>query len=249
MIDAHFHYDFTNDSKLDLNNIEKIMNDNSIEKILLHIIDPCLSVKQLCNITWPTNIIPSVMLNPLEKICSLELEKLKNHNIRFVKILPYEQNIDYKDFPKILEYAKKIQEYNMCLVICAAYGSKNIYKTNGIHLAEYLLGNGIISPLIVAHGGMTKVLDTLLLMEEYPNLFMDISFSLYYWWGSTVIQDYAFVIKKMSGKRIFYGSDYPNVTIEQSLNIFKDFCYKYDINSSIQQNILNSNFSELCNSL
>ena len=243
MIDAHFHYNLTSNNLLnDINSIDNIMQENDIQKVLLHIVDYSISVENICNIKWPVKILPSVMLNPFEKESIIELEMLRNHNIRFVKLLPYEQNIFYEDFPLVLEYAKKVEEQKMCLVICAAYGSKKIYRTNGIHLVEYLLRNGIKTPIIVAHGGMPKIFDMMLLMDEYPNLFMDISFTLYYWWGSTIIQDYAFVIKKLSGKRIFYGSDYPYVSIEDSKNIFNEFCSKFEISKDIERDILTNNF-------
>lgn len=245
MIDAHFHYNLASNNLIhDIKSIENILHENDIKKILLHIIDYSIGIENICKINWPSKILPSIMLNPFEKESMTNLEILRNHNIRFVKLLPYEQNIFYEDFPLILEYARKVEEQKMCLVICAAYGSKNIYKTNGIHLVEYLLRNGIKTPIIAAHGGMPKVFDTMLLMEEYPNLFMDTSFTLYYWWGSTIIQDYAFMFKKLSGKRIFYGSDHPNVSIEDSKNAFDKCCEKFLISNDIKNNILENNFEK-----
>lgn len=63
--------------------------------------------------------------------------------------------------------------------------------------------------VILAHAGGSKAMDVLLLMKAFPNIYADISYSLAYYEGSSVIQDMQFLVKKVGAGRIIYGSDFP----------------------------------------
>jgi predicted TIM-barrel fold metal-dependent hydrolase len=81
------------------------------------------------------------------------------------------------------------------------------------------------SRIIVGHMGGHKVLDFLMLAKRYPNLFFDLSYSLLYYRGSSVPQDIVYAIRSLKGQRIFYGSDYPDrpldQTLRESVSVFK----------------------------
>ena len=131
----------------------------------------------------------------------------------------------------------------MALTICGAYGSKDIYATNGVDLAERILHEGFQNPLIIAHAGMVRILDAFSLMREYQNLYVDISFTIPFWWGSHVIQDLYFVAQNMNFERIFWGSDYTNHSFEEALAKFDLFCKKYQISDENRKKMLEENFS------
>ena len=79
---------------------------------------------------------------------------------------------------------------------------------------------------------------------DYEDIFLDLSFSLKFWWGSSVIKDYAFVLKKLEFKRCFYGSDYPYVDFDESIRVFLKFAEKYVFSEDVQESILYRNFIE-----
>lgn len=247
MIDAHFHYNMTGEKYQQsyVEAIEQVMQENRLKSVLLHIIDEHWYEKEAQNLCFPDSIVPSYLLNPLGN-WKEELAVLAEKKVKFIKMLPYEQKIFREHYPQVLEMVQEIEKCKMCFVVCGSYGSEYVYDTNGVEIAAYLLKSGIKSPIVVAHGGMPRVFDCLSLMEVYPNLYMDLAF-LNYWYGSTLIQDYVFVINKLKGERIFWGSDFPYMSLKESLDVFYKICEEYHICEDIKNNILSENFRKFCN--
>ncbi|GAB6100056.1 hypothetical protein JCM16358_19350 [Halanaerocella petrolearia] len=227
-----------------LTNLSNEIKQEQIKKGLLYILDEEWEHHDWFPTNFPHNIIPGVVMDPFSKNIDVKLDKLSKNNVGFLKILPYEQHIFKEDYQEVVEFAKKAEQRNMVLTVCCAYGSSYLYKTNGVELVARLLNEGISSPIIMAHGGMTKVLDAMSLMLEFSNVYMDISFSIAYWWGSRILEDYAFAFEKLNYQRIFYGSDYPYIGFKNSLNYFKKFCDKYNLSSEEQNKILHNNFKK-----
>ena len=74
--------------------------------------------------------------------------------------------------------------------------------------------------IILAHAGGSKAMDVLLVMKAFPNIYVDISYSLVYYGGSSVIPDIEFLVKKAGASRVIYGSDFP----EMGLNDYFHRC-------------------------
>ncbi|SFR58583.1 amidohydrolase family protein [Anaeromicropila populeti] len=244
MIDVHYHYHFCGgEIAEDIKKIGQQLEQYQIEKALLHIISEDSMDKKYYTADWGNRIIPSIMVNPFSKNMENDIKNLSEHGIRFVKLLPYEQMIKREHYDKVANLCKCIEQYGMIVVICGSYGSELIYQTNGVELTEYVLRHHIKSPVILAHGGMVKVLDTLSLMMVYDNLYMDIAYTLPFWWGSSVITDYAFVLHKLNYERTFFGSDAPYYSLEEALHYFELFCSTYHIEQSNKEKLMKTNFN------
>lgn len=79
---------------------------------------------------------------------------------------------------------------------------------------------------IWAHMGAHYVLDFMLVAKRLPNIYFDCSYSLLYFRGSHVPQSMIYAMKSMRFERVFYGSDYPDrsigETLELSLQVFRE---------------------------
>ncbi len=73
--------------------------------------------------------------------------------------------------------------------------------------------------IIWAHMGGHRVLDMLMLAKRLPNVYMDMSYSLLYYRGSSVPKDMVYAMRSMKFRRIFYGSDYPDRPLGDSLSL------------------------------
>lgn len=245
MIDSHLHCDFTEGKKeQQLQLLKKMMLERNITKAVLYLISDRDYEKENYLLDFGTNIIPAMMLDPKDDRVDQKLKKLKKSGIKMLKLLPYEQQLLYEDYDRVCDYALKAQEQDMILTICGAYGSKDVYRTNGVELAAHILDAGFKNPLIIAHGGMVRLLDTHSLMCEYPNLFIDISFTIPYWWGSHVIEDLNFVIQRAEFEHVFWGSDYPNHSFDDALYYFDLFCKKFQITPQNRDKLLSANFEK-----
>lgn len=243
MIDAHIHHHFTVGSEQqELENLKGILKAQGIKKSILYLIDDNDIADKNYMLPFGKRIIPSVMLNPKDRQVSEQLLDIKRAGIKMIKLLPYEQQLYYEDYPLVCDFAQQIQEQKMVLTICGSYGSKDVYKTNGVELAAAVLNSGFTNPLILAHGGMVRQLDAYSLMVEYPNLYMDLSFTIKYWWGSHIIQDIYFTLNKFNFMRAFYGSDYPNMTLKEAREYFDRFCDMFEIAEKDRKKLLEGNF-------
>ncbi len=217
---------------------QKLINKKITEAVVYILDEKVLSI----NIEVPANLIISTVVN-IHNTYMSDLEKAFDKGIKIIKILPYDQKITREEYPNVLEIAESAEGKGMVLTICSTYGSEFLYDTNGIELAVYIK-KGVDVPIILAHGGGPKIFDAMSIALEYENIFLDLSFSLKYWWGSSVIGDYAFALKKLESKRCFYGSDYPYVDFDKSLEYFLKFAKEYGFSEKEKNNLLYLNFEK-----
>lgn len=80
--------------------------------------------------------------------------------------------------------------------------------------------------IIIAHLGGHHCIDFMMLAKRIPNIWFDLSYSLLYYAGSSVVADLMYCCKSLHFNRVFYGSDYPDrpvdVTLDASLKVFAD---------------------------
>jgi predicted TIM-barrel fold metal-dependent hydrolase len=71
--------------------------------------------------------------------------------------------------------------------------------------------------IIWAHMGGHHVIDFMMLAKRLPNVYLDMSYSLLYYRGSSVPMNMVYAMRSMGFERIFYGSDYPDRPLLESL--------------------------------
>ena len=80
---------------------------------------------------------------------------------------------------------------------------------------------------IWAHMGGHKVLDFMFHGKHFANVFMDFSFTIQYFQGSSVIADVIYAIRNMKFDKLFYGSDFPDRSIGDALGIVSEIFLEY----------------------
>lgn len=252
IIDSHVHlYSYPQiEKEFNVSNepVQELLNELSLKLInakisqaVVYILDEKILP---LDVKVPENLIISTTVGI--KTYMSDLEKALSNGIKIIKILPYEQKLTRDTYSKTLEIAEFAKENGMILTICSTYGSKLIYDTNGVELAAYIK-NKVDIPIILAHGGGPKIFDAMSIAMEYDDIFLDLSFSLKFWWNSSVIKDYAFAIKKLGSKKCFYGSDYPYVDFDESMMYFSKFIDMYGFSEEEKNNMLYSNFENFRN--
>lgn len=222
-----------------LSKLSQKLSNKKISQAVLYILDKAfLSM----DVTVPENLIISSVAG-FNGTYKDDLERAFVRGIKIIKILPYEQKITRHKYPDVIEMTKVAKEKGMVLTVCSAYGSKLLYETNGVELAAYIKKEVDI-PIILAHAGGPRIFDAMSLALEYEDVFLDLSFSLKYWWNSSVINDYAFAIKKLESKRCFYGSDYPYVDFDESMEFFLRFTNEHNFSEQEKNNMLCDNFDK-----
>jgi len=217
---------------------QKLINKKILRGLVYILDEKVLSM----DVEIPENLLISTVVDVHNTYMS-DLEKAFDKGSKIIKILPYDQKITRDKYSNVMEVAEFAEEKGMVLTICSTYGSKLLYDTNGIELAVYIKKKADV-PIILAHGGGPRIFDAMSIALEYEDIFLDLSFSLKYWWGSSVIKDYAFALKKLESKKCFYGSDYPYVDFDESMDYFLKFINEYNFSDKEKSDMLYSNFDE-----
>ncbi|WP_165725366.1 amidohydrolase family protein [Pseudoalteromonas sp. SA25] len=178
------------------------------------------------------NIHVSLLMNFRRKEYKKVIDEISRQGAVGIKLHPYLQEIIEKDYNKVLEVVTYASEKKLIISVDCSYGTKNLYKSNGVHLIAFLLSKNIETKIIALHFGGPKVLDVMSLMAQHTNLYSELSLSLSYWKGSSVWQDLCFAIKKVGAHRFMFGSDQPFIEFSKALHDFNLFCEFADLSNS-----------------
>ena len=97
----------------------------------------------------------------------------------------------------------------------------------------------------MAHFGGYKLWDALFVAKAHPNIFVDLSYTLLYFRGSSLEKDLGFAIKKLGSHRCIYGSDHPEMKIDKTLVASLEVLNSYKLSSKDMDNILGGTISSL----
>jgi len=182
-----------------------------------------------------------VNLNPHDKHCHKNLEQaISDMGFIGLKLHPrlQEFSIEEDSVSRLLNTAGELK----VPVLIDAFPD-GTHLQQGFHALKYaeLAKKAPNTNIIIAHMGGHHVLDFLMLAKRIPNIYFDISYSFLYYRGSSITQNMIYAMKSMGFNRIFYGSDYPDRTLAEtlkgSLEIFEDYgVVKDDLNKILYNN-------------
>jgi len=173
------------------------------------------------------------------------LEKVKEQGVQAIMVNSYLQQISESDFPLVHKACKFAEENNLIICIDGSYGTSKMYSYDNLKLACFISDFIERTPIVIIHSGGLRILEAMLLALEKTNVWLDSSFSLPYYLGSSLEQDYAFAYKKIGTNRVLYGSDIPYLNSDKSIQLHLNFFEKYHFSDKAIENILYSNAMNL----
>ena len=174
-----------------------------------------------------------------------KLETAISSGIHFIKFHSYHQGIDKNSYEKIIKICKYAEKNNIKICLDGSYGTSKMLKYDIIDLICTISDKITKVPIIVSHSGGIKCLEVMLLALEKPNVFVETSFSLPFYLGSSIEKDLAFAYSKIDSNKILYGSDTPYVSFDDSLNKSYLFFRKWKMENKIED-IFYNNAIKLC---
>ena len=117
------------------------------------------------------------------------------------------------------------------------------YLMNGFNPIDYALlaKRCDMTKFIWAHMGGHYVIDFMMLAKRLSNVWMDTSYSLLYYRGSSKVDDFTYAMKSMRFNRILYGSDYPDRPLKETLHESIEILTQHGIIDSAADSILSKN--------
>jgi len=146
-------------------------------------------------------------------------KKIMSQDIKLgVKLHPRLSNITVNDFEKVSQKLEEL-EFNFIIIDCFYYGSSlknHINLELSIYIANYFKNTNII----LAHSGGHKVLEYMLYTRDLKNVYYDFSLTSNYLQNTSAWID-LLNFMKFNYKKVFFGSDYPDFTVQKSIDIYK----------------------------
>jgi len=245
VIDMHLHLDenIKGDSKEALDFLSREMIKEGISKgLLLHLNIHRFSFEELgLELSNYKNIYCFVNINPMNKDAIFQLEKcIHELNYKGLKLHPRLNN--YKaDEPQVKKLFKRAYELGVPTLIDAFPDGNSLLSGDEAIQYGRLAQSCPDAPLIVAHFGGHRVIDMMLIAKRVPNIYLNIAYTLLYYRDSSITQDLVYAINSMKGERIFYGSDYPDRELGNSLKLSLDVFDKFNLSDELIKKILYTN--------
>ncbi len=173
------------------------------------------------------------------------IEKAKHNGVNAIMFNSYLQKISDADFIEIIKICQFAEKLGLIICIDGSYGTSRMYAHDNLKLACFVADAVSKTPIVIVHSGGCRVIEAFLLADAKPNIWLDTSFSLPYYIGSSLEQDFAFVYKKMNAQKVLFGTDYPYQNSRNAIKIHKKFFNKYGFTNSEQEQIFYKNALEL----
>ena len=176
------------------------------------------------------------------------LEKLKEAGFSAIKFHSYVQQIRPEDYELAVAIARQAETMGMLICIDAGYGTTGMYRFDNLPLVCAVAEAIHRVPIIVLHSGGTRCFEAMLIAEAKSNVYLETSFTLPYFLGSSIESDLAFVYKKIGADRVLYASDAPYFNIRDARNIARSFFDRHGFRDTELEKIFYQNAKSLCES-
>lgn len=140
-----------------------------------------------------------------------DFERFQKLGFRGVKVHPRRCGIDFR-LPAL---PKLISEVGMPTLLCT-YGYEKGRPRAGRTLDDVLalLDQCGESPIVLLHGGVVNCLEWAEAIRPYPNVLLDLSFTLVRYAGSSIDLDIRYLFEHFD-QRICVGSDHPEISLAE----------------------------------
>ena len=176
------------------------------------------------------------------------IDVLVKYDVQFIKFHCYFQCISTNHYQSVLDLCKYAEEKGIAIIICTSFGTSKMYTYDSMRLACQIADAISKVPIILLHSGGARVIDAMLLGLEKPNVFLETSYSLPFYMGSSIETDLAYAYKKLDG-RIVYATDFPYIPLQESLDKHLEFFKSHNFSEREIEDIMYGNAIRLISDL
>jgi predicted TIM-barrel fold metal-dependent hydrolase len=223
VVDSHTHFDERIDGTIRgaVQALVAQIEEGEIDRVVaLHLETQPWSPAQVSDAVGRySRIATFVNVHPDSKNAEKELENaIRNLGFIGLKLHPRLQNfqVDSESVVRLVNFAGELGV--PVLIDAFPDGTHLMQGFNPMRYAS-LAQKTKNTRTIWAHMGGHHVLDFMMLAKRLPNVFMDTSYSLLYYRDSAVTKNIVYAMKSMKYEKIFYGSDYPDRPLNESLKL------------------------------
>lgn len=245
--DVHVHVDPSQSDDLSLlrDDLDQQMSESGCSKaVALHLPTAPWSARQWCeHMSRNERLIPFVSVDLRSGIVSTEADELVSAGARGFKIHPRLQGT-HPLSPPVVELVQTAGELGVPVLIDAFFDWR--MKQLGVTIDHFgeLAQRCPQTRICIAHAGSPYVLESMFIAKELRNVYLDISFATLYFRTSHVTADILYAISNMRGRKIMYGSDYPDRSMHQTITETVRLMDEARIGQGIRSLVLRDNFMD-----
>ncbi|MBE8398960.1 amidohydrolase family protein [Leptospira borgpetersenii] len=169
------------------------------------------------------------------------MRRLIDSGAKAIMFNSYLQKITDSDFDSVLKVCKFAEKHNLIICIDGSYGTTKMFEYDNIELACFIAEQISKTPIVIVHSGGRRILEAMLLALSNSNVWLDTSFSLPYYIGSSVELDFAFAYKKVGCNRVLFGTDNPYCSFDEALKLHLEFFERHRFTESQISDIMYNN--------
>ena len=212
-----------------------MLGDGGVQRAVVLPIAPEVSnefIAEACG-RHPTRLIGFASVEPLGPFAVRDFEyAIQELGLKGLKLHPRRQRFGRADFEKLLPLIAKAADLGRPVLMDGFPYGREQFDTREVELVNALATALPHARIILAHAGGCDVLRALLVAKANPNVFVDLSFTLQYYEGSSVENDLAFLVRRLRGERTIFGSDHPYVTVARAYDEAAKFLDRCGMNES-----------------
>ncbi len=185
------------------------------------------------------HVFPSV--NPGNRSAYDELERYKASGASGLKLHPRLHGYRV-DSDECIGLLRRAGELKMPVMVDCFPDGKNLSLGNTPEAFARLAEKVPDMRIAIGHAGGHKILDALMVAKSFPNIYLDLSYTLlYYRNNATVMNSVSYAIERLHTERVFWGSDYPDRPYEETVKLsLKEFS-KMNLSGLVRKSILEGN--------
>ena len=138
------------------------------------------------------------------------------HPIVGLKLHPRRQGITKAHWPVLKGLTQRAAAHDLPVLVDSFPHGKGALRDDSLELIEALSEAVPKAKLIIAHMGGIRILEALILARTSYRIYLDLSLILKVYKGSHIEQDIFYAIRRIGADRCLYGSDHPDVPLNES---------------------------------
>ena len=195
---------------------------------------------------YPERLVPIGSVDPSRNDAAASIERqVTGHGVRGIKLHPRVQRFTLDDLPRVAPLAVRCGELGVPLIVCSFLGGPDLFRGRVIELCHELAAAAPQTSIVMAHAGGYRPMDALLVLKANPNIHVDLSFSPLYFAGSSVAQDFEYLVRRADPARVLFGSDFPEAAIDTTLDWLRDVFDRNGLSAQSRAAILHDNAARL----
>lgn len=196
------------------------MDDAGVSKAAVIAIAPHISTETVCKAiaAHADRLVPVGSVDPRDSGALAAIDRaVQDLGVRAIKLHPRLQGIQFEDLEMLVPIAKRCAAADVPLIVCSFCGGRELFRSRTLELCHELAVASPETALVMAHAGGHRPMDALMVLKANGNVHVDLSFSPLYFADSSVQQDLEFLVRKADPRRVLFGSDFPEASLQASV--------------------------------